>query len=160
MKVIGDALHKLTCLVVSANDLDRHLLGTGLEKLGAIEVLSCSSGADALNILNFRSHPVDLILADIHAPGFHGFALLQALRVGNIKNMRLNATFVLTTESPQIDHIQAASALDANGFIVKPIEFVRFQTAISKARRTVFPPNPGRHANVTLPAIVGDGRAK
>ncbi|MCC6914935.1 MAG: response regulator [Rhodospirillaceae bacterium] len=160
MKIIDDALHKLTCLVVSASDLDRHLLGTGLEKLGATDVLSCPSGTEAFNILNSRRQPVDLILADIHAPGFHGFALLQALRVGNIKNMRLNATFVLTTESPQIDHIQAASALDANGFIVKPVEFARFQTAIAKARRTVFPPNPGRHANVTLPAILGDARVK
>jgi CheY-like chemotaxis protein len=160
MRIIGDAFFKLTCLVVDATDLDRHILGANLKKLGAKDVLSSSNGSEALNMLNHRSQPVDLILADIHMVGFNGFELLRALRVGEIRNMRLNATFILTTDSPQIDHIQTAAALDANGFMVKPLDFARFQVAITKARRAVFPPHPARHASVTLPSAVGDGRAK
>ncbi len=158
MKVLGDALLKLTCLVVDANDLDRALLCASLEKLGAKEVFSSSNGPEALHLLNQRSQPVDLILADTHTPGFNGFELLRALRLGEIRNLRLNATFVLTTEAPQIEHVKAASALDANGFVVKPLDFARFQIAIAKARRAVFPPNPSRHASVILPIIPGGFR--
>jgi hypothetical protein len=47
--------------------------------------------------------------------------------------------------------IQTASALDANGFMVKPIAPDKFEAAILKARRTVFPPDPNRHAHVYVP---------
>jgi two-component system chemotaxis response regulator CheY len=148
---IEDVLLQIVCLVVEDSEEDRNNLVANLKGVGAKEVLSAGSGSEALNLLNLLGRPVDLILSDIRMPGGNGLQLLKALRTGDIKGMRLNSTFVLTTAFPQVGLIQAAASLDANGFIVKPVDPMKFEAAILKARRIVFPPNPGAHMNVHVP---------
>lgn len=152
MRAVEEALLQIVCLVVDDSPEDRSHLAANLKGAGAKEVLSAASGSEALNLLNLLGRPVDLILSDIRMPGGNGLQLLKALRIGDIKTMRVNATFVLTTAYPQIGIIQSASALDANGFVVKPLNPEKFEAAILKSRRIIFPPNPARHADVFVPA--------
>jgi CheY-like chemotaxis protein len=154
MRAIEEALLQIVCLVVDDSAEWRSNLTAHLKGAGAKEVLSAGSGSEALNLLNLLGRPVDLILTDIRMPSGNGLQLLQALRVGNIQGMRVNATLVLTTAYPQVGLIQTAGELDANGFILKPIDPMKFETALLKARRIIFPPNPAKHANVFVPAEV------
>lgn len=126
-------------------------LAANLKKVGVKQVLSAACGQEALGILTAQPRPVDLILADVQMPNGNGLQLLQALRVGNIKGMRMNSTFVLATASATVGLIQTASSLDANGFVVKPVNADKFEATILKARRTVFPPSPHRHAEIYIP---------
>jgi CheY-like chemotaxis protein len=151
MRAVEEALLQIVCLVVDDSEECRSTLVANLKGVGAKEVLSAASGSEALNLLNLLGRPVDLILSDIKMPSGNGLQLLQALRVGNIQGMRMNATFVLATAFPQVGFIQTASALDANGFIIKSADLHRFEASIVKARRIIFPPNPARHADVSVP---------
>jgi DNA-binding NarL/FixJ family response regulator len=85
-------------------------------------------------------------------PKGNGLQLLHALRSGRIKTMRVNSTFMLATSSPTAEAVKAASSLDANGFVIKPVMPDKLQTAILKARRIVFPAVPARYAEVAVPS--------
>jgi CheY-like chemotaxis protein len=149
---IEEVLLQIVCLVVDDNAEHRSNIAANLKGVGAKEVLSAASGSEALNLLNLLGRPVDLILSDIRMPSGNGLQLLKALRVGDIKSMRVNSTFVLTTAYPQIGLIQTAASLDANGFLTKPLDPMKFEGAILKARRIIFPPNAGKHADVYVPS--------
>jgi CheY-like chemotaxis protein len=151
MLTVEQVLLKIVALVVDDNADDQSLLALQLMGIGAKEVLTAKSGMEALTLLKARAQPVDMIVAEVRTPDGNGLQLLQALRCGQIKGMRPNATYVLTTAQPAVGIIQTASALDANGFLVKPIKAEKLEPVILKARRTVFPPNFARHADVFIP---------
>lgn len=152
MLTVEQVLLRIVALVVDDNPEDQSLLATQLMGLGAKEVLKASSGMEALKLLKARTQPLDMIIAEVRIPDGNGLQLLQAVRCGQAKCMRPNSTFVLTTAQPAIGIIQTASALDANGFVVKPIKGDKLEPVILKARRTVFPPNFSRHSEVFIPA--------
>ncbi|MEQ9449341.1 MAG: response regulator [Rhodospirillaceae bacterium] len=147
---INDVLLQIRTLVADDHPKDQSTLAGYLTAIGAKRVLTASHGGEAIEILNSTPYPVDLIVADIRMPGLNGLQLLKAVRTGAIKGLRLNATVVLATAYPEVGVIQAASELDANGFLAKPVKLEKFEAAILKARRTIFPPNP-RHENVFVP---------
>ena len=128
----------------------RHLMAN-LKNIGVKKVLSATSGKEAFAMMNAQPRPVDLLLTDVQMSEGNGLQLLQAVRIGNIKGMRLNSTVVLATSAATVGIIQTASALDANGFVVKPVSVDKFEAAILKARRTIFPPSPKKHAEVYIP---------
>ena len=152
MSAVEEALLKLVYLVVDDKEECRGELAANLRAVGAKQILLAASGVEAVAMLKAQPRPVDLILSDIRMPDGNGLQLLQALRTGLIKGMRVNATFVLTTAFPEIGIIQTASSLDAKGLVVKPVNPVKFEAVLLKARRTVFPPNPGRHGQIFVPA--------
>ena len=154
MKSIEEVLLQIVALVVDDNPEDQGTLAVHLKGIGAREVLRASGGKEAFNLLRKLPRPVDLIIADVNMPEGNGLQLLQGLRAGLIKGMRANATFVLTTDHPEVGIIQTAGALDANGFIAKPFKPEKFEAAILKACRTIFPPNSGRHAEVFVPETI------
>jgi len=128
----------------------KHLMAN-LKHVGVKQLLSAPSGKKAWEAMAALPRPVDIILADVQMPDGNGLQLLQALRTGSIKGMRANSTFLLATTSPTVGLIQAASSLDANGVIVKPVNVDKFEAALLKARRTMFPPSQERHAKIFIP---------
>jgi two-component system response regulator YesN len=152
MRPVQEALLHLVYLVVDDKEECRGELTANLKAVGAKQILSAASAGEAIAILKAPPRPIDLILSDIRMPGGNGLQLLQYVRTGRIMGLRMNATFVLTTAAPEIGIIQMAGSLDANGFVVKPVNPVKFEAVLLKARRTIFPPNPGQHASVFVPA--------
>jgi two-component SAPR family response regulator len=59
---------------------------------------------------------------------------------------------MLATSTPTAEAVKTASSLDANGFVIKPVMPDKLQTAILKARRTIFPAVPARYEKVVVPA--------
>lgn len=151
MLTVEQVLLQIVALVVDDNPEHQALLAQQLKGLGAKEILKAATGLEALALLKARTQPVDMIVAEVRVPDGNGMQLLQAIRCGQSKNMRANATFVLTTAVPEVGIIQTASALDANGFVVKPIKTEKLEATILKARRTVFPPNIARYTEVFIP---------
>ena len=151
MRQIDDLLLQLVCLVVDDNPDYRDELTASLKAVGAREVISAGNGSEALTILKAPPRPIDLVVADARMPHGNGLQLLQVIRVGQAKSLRMNATVMLVTAAPTVELIQIAAALDANGFVAKPVDKEKLSNAIKKARRTLFPPNPGKHAAVHVP---------
>lgn len=151
MRDVEQVLLQIVALVVDDNPEQQGLLATQLKGLGAKTVLKAASGLEALTVLKAPIQPVDLVVAEVRTPDGNGLQLLQAIRCGQAKSLRANATFVLTTAQPEVGIIQTASQLDANGFVVKPIKPDKLEAVILKARRTIFPPNTARYTEVFIP---------
>jgi DNA-binding NtrC family response regulator len=151
MRLIDEILTQLVCLVVDDDPDCRDKLTASLKAVGMREVISAGSGSEALNMLKAPPRPIDLVLADVRMPAGNGLQLLQVIRAGQVKSMRMNSTVLLVTAAPTVGLIQTASALDANGFVAKPVDKDKLAPVIMKARRTLFPPNPGKHATVYVP---------
>ena len=151
MRLVEDLFADLVCLVVDDNADQCSDLSAKLTKMGIKQVQTASCGSDAFTLLKAATRPFDLILSDVRMRNGNGLQLLQVLRTGHIKSMRPNSCFVLATAYPEVGIIQTASLLDANGFVVKPAVQDKFEAVILKARRTIFPPNTARHAEVFVP---------
>ena len=70
---------QLRFLVVEDQEFQRDALVMLLDSIGAREVLQAEHGQSALDLLNMRTSPVDIILSDIDMPGMDGMAFLRAL---------------------------------------------------------------------------------
>jgi CheY-like chemotaxis protein len=152
MSVRESLIESLVCLLVDDDQHQRAVLRAGLMAVGIKEILMASNGSEAFNILSSGKRPIDLVMSDIRLPTGNGLQLLHALRTGQIKGMRINATFILTTSTPTTESVKVASSLDANGYVVKPVVPEKLEAAILKARRTVFPAVPSRYASIPVPA--------
>ncbi len=103
-------------LVVDDNqdvrDLVLHILSAD-----GFHVYAASNGDDALAIL--KSNPVNLVLLDVMMPGKSGLEVLAEIRSGSNKSLRDIPVMMITAKSSTED-IDAALAIGANSYIVKP----------------------------------------
>ncbi|MBR7743391.1 response regulator transcription factor [Phycicoccus sp. BSK3Z-2] len=107
------------------------------------EVLSASSGTDALQLLDTRD--VDVVFSDISMPGLDGMALA---RVISRFAVRPQVVFVTAHERHAVD----AFALDATDYVMKPVRDDRIAEAV---RRVVEQRDrsDGRHPEPAPPAV-------
>ena len=107
------------------------------------EVLSASSGTDALQVLDTRD--VDVVFSDISMPGLDGMALA---RVISRFAVRPQVVFVTAHERHAVD----AFALDATDYVMKPVRDDRIAEAV---RRVVEQRDrsDGRHPEPAPPAV-------
>ncbi|HEY6228204.1 MAG TPA: LytTR family DNA-binding domain-containing protein, partial [Verrucomicrobiae bacterium] len=84
------------------------------------EASNCAEAADAIARLN-----PELLFLDIRMPGADGFDLLEAIG-------RANPLVIFVTASDE--HAVRAFDVDAIDYVLKPVEFDRFRTALSRAR--------------------------
>jgi len=89
-----------------------------------IEVLSASDGEQALKVL--EDHPVDLIITDWHMPKMTGLEMLQTVRQGGNKHVKVG--FVTTERTPSM--LNEAKLNSAAFIIHKPFDDVELQSTI------------------------------
>src|SRR5688572_18797885 len=73
------AISDLRFLVVEDQAFQRWMLSSFLEKLGARFVYSAAEGREALEILEDREPPVDIIITDLDMPGMDGLEFIRHL---------------------------------------------------------------------------------
>ncbi len=117
--------------VVIADD-QRFILGLLFHILKAIGIKSenihqVTNGDDAAKVL--ASLPVDLLICDINMGPGNGLHLLRNIRSGQAKTVPDLPVVFLTGHSDAAT-VQVARALDANGFIVKPVAKTQLQEKI------------------------------
>src|SRR5690349_4362604 len=108
MRHIDDVLSQLVCLVVDDNPDCRDKLTASLKAVGMREVIPAGNGSEALTILKAPPRPIDLVMADVRMPAGNGLQLLQVIRVGQAKSLRMNSTVMLVTAAPTVELIQTA----------------------------------------------------
>jgi DNA-binding LytR/AlgR family response regulator len=114
---------KVNCIIIEDFALERELLAGFISKIGFLELKgSFSNALEARNYI-VSNEDIDLIISDIMLPGIDGIAL--------IKTLPKPPMVIFTTSSP--DYAVDGFALNATDYLVKPIKFNRFETAINRA---------------------------
>jgi CheY-like chemotaxis protein len=141
----------LHCLI--ADDEPMILMGLEemLHEIGVKNVTRAGSGAKVLAELQNTNNPVDCILCDLNMPDGNGLQVLKAIRTGQIKSMRMDMCFIMVTGLAEAPLIEAAKNLDANGYLVKPIEPDKLRSAIIRGRQRHFPVALERYSSVKVP---------
>lgn len=124
-------------LMVEDNPYDIELTLRALKKRGlANQLFVVKDGVEALDFLfgrgNYAERDVSLtpkvVLLDLKLPKLSGLEVLQAIK----SDPRTQAIpVVMVTSSADDPNIQAAVALGANSYVVKPVEFGAFQAVMS-----------------------------
>ncbi len=113
---------KLKCVIIDDEPLAIELIKQYAEKFPALEIthtfLNAIAGAEYL-----RKGSTDLLFLDIQMPDINGLQLLRSLKEPPI--------VIFTTAYAQF--ALEAFELDVLDYLLKPIEFDRFEKAISKA---------------------------
>ncbi|CAM1373479.1 Two-component system response regulator [Tenacibaculum litopenaei] len=112
---------KITCILVDDEPMAREILSTYIAKTPQLKLLAaCSSATEALEVL--QSTPVDLIFLDINMPEVSGLSLAKAI------HQQTQLIFTTAYREYALDGFE----LNAIDYLLKPIAFDRFLTAIRK----------------------------
>lgn len=115
-------MEKLSCLIIEDEPLAAEILQEYIAQFTFLELKgTCGHVVGAMEILNTNN--IDIIFLDIHLPQIKGI------------------DFIKTLESPPVIIITSAHkqyaldgyALNVADYLLKPIEFSRFETAVTKA---------------------------
>ena len=111
----------IKCLIIDDESLAREALRVYIEKMPELEIVDeCENAINAMASL--RKKQVDLIFLDIEMPEIDGISFLQMLK--NIPGV----IFTTAYRSYAVD----AFDLDVIDYLLKPISFDRFASAINK----------------------------
>jgi len=120
MALPTDRLKGLRVLVVDDNLAFLEVLESMLLSVADARVSKVRSVADAVKILETGELP-DCVICDHGLGGKTGIELLKDIRSGAHQNVPRDTCFIVLTAYGD-DHLrQAAVALDANNYVVKPI---------------------------------------
>jgi len=111
----------IKCLIVDDEPLAREAIRVYIEKMHELEIVDeCENALQA--IASLRENHVDLIFLDIEMPEINGISFLQMLK--NIPGI----IFTTAYRNYAVD----AFDLDVIDYLLKPISFDRFVSAINK----------------------------
>lgn len=121
-------------LLVEDDDRHAKLIRRGLEDHHELSRLTrVRDGEEALAYL-FRKEPFedaprpDVVLLDLKLPRVDGFEVLARLKED--PDLRLIPVIMLTTSDNEIDRLKAYDH-HANSYVVKPVDFEKFQKVVS-----------------------------
>lgn len=113
----------IRCLIIDDEPLAVELLEDFVSKVSFLSLVkSCSSAFEAISVIQDGS--IDLIFSDIEMPDFTGIEFIKS-----IKNKPL---FIFTTAYSH--YAVEGFNLNAVDYLVKPIPFHRFLTAVNRAQ--------------------------
>jgi two-component system response regulator len=124
-------------LIVEDDPRDAELTLRALRKNNlANNVLIASDGAEALDFFFCRGKykkrnilsPPKVVLLDLKLPKVSGLEVLEAVK-GDDRTSKI--PIVVVTSSKEEPDMKAAYALGVNSYVVKPVEFEQFTSAMS-----------------------------
>jgi signal transduction histidine kinase len=98
---------------------------------GSVLFLFARDGVEALTMLK-GNHDVDLVVTDINMPRMDGLTLLQKLR-----DTEGDLSTIIVSAYGDMANIRTAMNRGALDFLIKPIDFIDFETTIAKTIRHV-----------------------
>jgi signal transduction histidine kinase len=98
-------------------------------RAGNVAFLFAHDGVEALAVLEAH-HDVDLVVTDINMPRMDGLALLQKLQ-----ETEGNLSTIIVSAYGDMANIRTAMNRGAFDFLIKPIDFLDFETTIAKTIR-------------------------
>jgi two-component system LytT family response regulator/two-component system response regulator LytT len=131
----------LRVVVVDDEQLAREELCYQLEQIDGIEIVAqASNGIEAIGAV--ERHEPDLVFLDIQMPGLGGFEVARRL----LEHEEDAPALVFVTAFDQ--HAIEAFEVNAVDYLLKPVESVRLEQALQRARRRVEAERPGPAAPV------------
>lgn len=119
---------KLRCLIIEDEPLAAELIAEYVQQIPFLHLHGvCNNAITAIDVL--QQHSIDVIFLDLHLPKLRGFDFLRSL-----KNMP--QIIVITAYS---DFAVEGFALNITDYLMKPVEFSRFVTAVNKLVRRDIP---------------------
>jgi DNA-binding LytR/AlgR family response regulator len=113
----------LMCLVIDDEQLARKLLSEYINKVPFLELVGeCKNPIEAINYL--ETTEIDIMFLDIQMPEITGIEFL--------KTMHHKPVVILTTAYSE--YALESYELDVTDYLVKPISFERFLSAVNKAK--------------------------
>lgn len=116
--------NKLKFLVVDDIGTGRSVLEAMLSRYGEVETASGGEAAlSAYREAAASGEMYDLLLLDIDMPGMDGITTLKKLREFEREEGLSTTKTVMQTASSKREHVQAAVAEGAVGYLLKPLNF-------------------------------------
>ena len=103
---------EVTILVVDDDEINRVVMGQQLEEYN---VVKCSNGLDALNLI--EENKPDLVLLDLMMPGLNGYEVCQKLRQ---KYSQIELPVILVTAKNHLEDLTQGFRTGANDYLAKP----------------------------------------
>lgn len=126
-------MSNLSCIIVEDEPLAAKVLIDYISQVPFLELKG--SFKDAILAADFlRTNSIDLMFLDIHLPKLKGMAFLKTLSVP--------PAVIITTAYHQ--YAVEGFTLNVTDYLLKPIEFERFLTAVSKVKSNVSTANPSQ----------------
>jgi DNA-binding LytR/AlgR family response regulator len=114
----------MTCLIVEDEPLAAEVLEDYINQIPFLHLVKkCEDAIFALEIL--QKEKIDLIFLDIHLPKLKGLDFIKTLE---------NPPKIIITSAYQ-DYAMQGYELNVIDYLIKPIEFDRFVTAVNKAHQ-------------------------
>jgi len=114
-------MSRTKCIIIDDEELARGLLKTYVEKVGTFELIgSFESALDALQII--KTEAIDLIFLDIQMPDLKGTDFAKLV------DAKTKIIFTTAYSEYALDGFE----LNALDYLLKPITFERFLTAVNK----------------------------
>jgi len=120
-----DLMHR-TVLLVDDDSRNIFALSSVLERRG-MEVLTASTGSEALAVLESRSNDVAIVLMDIMMPGMDGYETVQAIR--EKPGFRRLPILALTAKAMKGDREKCLEA-GASDYLAKPVNVEQLLSAL------------------------------
>jgi DNA-binding LytR/AlgR family response regulator len=112
---------KVRCLIVDDEPIAQDILESYIGKVEGLELVGkCNNAMEAINLL--RQEKVDLMFLDIQMPGLSGISMLKTLK---------DPPRVIFTTAYR-EYAVESYELDVMDYLLKPIPFERFLTAVNK----------------------------
>lgn len=124
-----------------------------LRDMGCVNVLTATSGHEALAHLAATPHGRTLLLADFSMPGIDGLTLAKLVRTGKA-GCPHNTPIMMLTGHADSGLVAAALALDVDSFLIKPISSDQLAVRFTRLRDTMGNcKTPRDYAHVDVEAI-------
>jgi CheY-like chemotaxis protein len=121
----------LKVLLVDDDPFQIKLISGILQGLGVIEIMSATSGEQALQILSGK-HGINLVLLDLHMPGMDGFKFMESLGTAGYGG----ALIIVSGQSEDVMHAASLVAklrrFSLLGTVPKPVGRAALSALISK----------------------------
>ncbi|WP_317955428.1 LytR/AlgR family response regulator transcription factor [Paenibacillus chitinolyticus] len=121
---------KLTVLIAEDDPIQRDKLLLYADKMNLDIIGTVSSGTRLIN--EYLEHRPDLVLLDIGLEKLDGISAFKAITE---QGFRPQMIFVTGSSNPY--HLLMGYELDSVDYITKPVNFERFERAISKAKKNI-----------------------
>src|SRR2546428_10505607 len=124
-------MDRLNLLVIDDDPNIRNLLTDLLRGRPDLNLLIAGSGPEAVQ--HFATSRIDLVLTDIHMPGFTGLELMD-----DMKKINFKPEILVMTANATPENVETARKLGARSVILKPFDDLEvIEAEINKALRAV-----------------------
>jgi CheY-like chemotaxis protein len=132
----------------------RHLISATLHKVGIAATETAEDGVAAIKFLSKITPGV--VLLDVNMPNMNGLEFLKRVRAGDTAAPRDQKVLMLTAYGEDAV-VGAALALDADGFVLKPVSPASLKQRLDRVRggRRAMLKDPAAYRAVTIPDIAG-----